>query len=78
MVLVSALGNGLIEVNFCSSITTISPFSTSLTKVAPIISSAQVSDAKMCEFFNLPITKGLIPKGSLTPTNFLFVNKTRE
>ena len=32
----------------------------------------------MYEFFNFPITKGLIPKGSLTPTSFLFVNKTRE
>ena len=58
--------------------TTISPFSTSLTNVAPTISRAQVSDAKMYEFFNFPITNGLIPKGSLTPTNFLFVIKISE
>ena len=37
------------------------PFSTSLTNLAPIISSAQVSEAKTKLLFNLPITKGLIP-----------------
>ena len=46
--------------------------------VAPTMSSAHVSDAKIKEFFNFPITKGLIPNGSLTPTNFLFVINTRE
>ena len=58
--------------------TIISPFSTSLINVAPTISKAQVSDARMKEFFILPITKGLMPKGSLTPINFLFVIITRE
>ena len=36
---------------------------------APIISKAQVSDVNTYEFFNFPITRGLIPKGSLTPIN---------
>ena len=40
------LGNGFILSNPFSVITTISPFSTSLTNLAPIISKAQVSDAK--------------------------------
>ena len=31
------------------------------------MSRAQVSEANIYELFNLPITKGLIPKGSLTP-----------
>ena len=57
------LGKGLIDLNFSFSTITISPFSTSLIKDAPTISKAQVSDAKMNEFFNFPITKGLIPKG---------------
>ena len=37
------------------------------------MSNAQVSDAKIYEFFSFPKTKGLIPKGSLAPINFLFV-----
>ena len=58
--------------------TTISPFSTSLTNEAPTISNAHVSDAKIKDPFNLPITNGLIPNGSLTPTNFLLVIITKE
>ena len=42
-------------------IITISPFSTSLTYLAPIISKAHVSDAKTGEPFKSPKTKGLIP-----------------
>ena len=72
------LGNGFIEFSSPFSIIIISPFSTSLMKVAPTISKAQVSEAKMYEPFNLPITNGLIPIGSLTPTNFLFVIITKE
>ena len=45
------LGYGFILFNSSFSIITISPFSTSLTKVAPTISNAQVSDAKIKEFF---------------------------
>ena len=56
---------GLTDFKLLFSITTISPFSTSLTKVAPTISNAQVSDAIIYESFNFPITKGLIPNGSL-------------
>ena len=41
------LGKGFIDFNFLSSIDTTSPFSTSLTKLAPIMSSAQVSEAKI-------------------------------
>jgi len=40
------LGNGFILSNPFSVIMTISPFSTSLINFAPIISKAQVSDAK--------------------------------
>ena len=41
------LGKGLIVLMLLFSTITISPFSTSLTKLAPTISKAQVSDAKM-------------------------------
>ena len=60
------------------SITITSPFSTSLINDAPTISKAHVSDAKIKDSFNLPITKGLIPKGSLTPISFLLVRITNE
>ena len=40
------LGNGFMLCNPFSVIITISPFSTPLTNFAPIISSAQVSEAK--------------------------------
>ena len=46
---------------------------TSLRNIQPFF-----SDANMYEFLSLPITNGLMPKGSLTPTNFLFVIKIRE
>ena len=61
-----------------SEITIISPFSTSLIYLAPIISKAQVSDARTGAPFKSPRTKGRIPYGSLTPINFLFVNITNE
>ena len=32
----------------------------------------------MYEFLSLPITNGLIPKGSLTPISFLLVISTSE
>ena len=54
-------GKGLMLFNSLFSIYTISPFSTSLTNFAPIISSAQVSEEKIYELFNFPITNGLIP-----------------
>ena len=44
-----------------SDITTISPFSTSRTYLAPIISKAQVSDAKTGAPFRSPSTSGRIP-----------------
>ena len=71
------VGKGLILFISLFSITTISPFSISLTNLAPTISKAHVSEAKMYESFNLPKTKGLIPKGSLIPINFLLVISTR-
>ena len=60
------------------SITIISPLSTSLKNLAPIISKAQVSEAKTYEFFNLPITKGLIPKGSLTPIIYFVLTSLKH
>ena len=56
-----------------SDMITISPFSTSLTNLAPIMSKAQGSESKTYDSWSLPIIKGRIPKGSLTPINFLFV-----
>ena len=60
-------GKGLMLFNSLFSMQTISPFSTSLTNFAPIMSNAQVSEANIYDLFNFPITKGLIPNGSLTP-----------
>ena len=71
------MGKGLILFIFTFSITTISPFSTSLTNFAPIISRAQVSEANMYEFYNFPNIKGLIPKGSLAPIRVLFASITK-
>ena len=56
-----SLGKGLILSIPFLVIITISPFSTSLTYLAPIISKAHVSDAKTGEPFKSPKTKGLIP-----------------
>ena len=50
----------------------------SLIYLAPIISSAQVSEARTYDPFNDPKTSGRIPKGSLTPISFLFVKITNE
>ena len=50
---------------------TISPFSTSLTNFAPIISRAQVSEVIIYDLFSLPITNGRIPNGSLIPIKLL-------
>ena len=50
----------------------------SLTYFAPMISNAQVSEANTGAPLRSPRTNGLIPKGSLTPINFLLVRITRE
>ncbi len=60
------------------SIQIISPFSISLSNFAPIMSSAQVSEARTGDPFKSPKTKGLIPYGSLTPINFLLVKIIKE
>ena len=67
------LGKGFVLSISFSVIITISPFSTSLTNLAPIMSKAQVSEARTYDLFSLPITKGRIPNGSLIPISFLFV-----
>ena len=69
---------GLIDSIPFSVMIIISPFSTSLTYLAPIISNAHVSEANTGEPFLSPKTSGLIPKGSLTPISFLFVRIIRE
>ena len=61
------IGNGFKLFSSSFSIYTISPFSTSLKNLAPIISKAHVSEVNTYEFFNFPITNGRIPYGSLTP-----------
>ena len=70
------LGNGLMLLISLFSITTISPFSTSLTNFAPTMSNAQVSDARIYDSFNLPITRGLIPKGSPVSYTHLRAHET--
>ena len=74
----SSFGKGLMLSTPSSDMIIISPFSISLTYLAPIISNAQVSDANTGAPFRSPKTNGLIPRGSLTPINFLFVKITRE
>ena len=70
-------GNGLMLSILLSVITIISPFSTSLTYFAPIISNAHVSEASTGAPFKSHNTNGLIPYGSLTPISFLFVKITK-
>ena len=43
----------------------------------PNIENAHVSEASTGAPFKSPKTKGLIPKGSLTPISFLFVKTTK-
>ena len=57
------LGKGLTLLNKLFSIITISPFSTSLIKVAPTISKAHVSEASM-NVSLISQLQGLIPNGS--------------
>ena len=71
-----AFGKGFTLSSPSSVITIISPGSISLINLAPIISKAQVSDANIFAPSNSPKTRGLIPKGSLAPINFLFVSTT--
>ena len=47
--------------------------STSRTYFAPMMSSAQVSDARIGQPSSSPSTSGRMPSGSRAPTNFLFV-----
>ena len=58
--------------------TTISPGSTSRTKSAPMMSSAQVSDARIGAPSSLPSTSGRTPQGSRTPISFFEVSATSE
>ena len=55
--------NGLYDFTPSLSITTISPFTISLSNLAPIISNAQVSEEIILAFPSDPKTKGLIPRG---------------
>ena len=71
-----AFGKGLILSSPSSVITITSPGSISLINFAPIISSAHVSEANIFAPSNSPKMRGLIPKGSLAPINFLLVNTT--
>src|SRR5437868_1995638 len=69
-------GNGLCECMPSSSNTTISPFSTSRTYFAPMMSRAQVSEARIGCPSSLPMTSGRMPKGSRAPSSFLLVRPT--
>jgi hypothetical protein len=70
-------GNGLCECIPSSSNTTTSPFSTSRTYFAPMMSSAQVSEARIGYPSSLPITSGRMPSGSRAPMSFLLVRPTK-
>ncbi len=61
-----------------SSITTISPGSTSRRNSAPMMSSAQVSDDRTQPSPSRPITSGRTPSGSRTPISFERVIATTE
>ena len=69
-------GNGLCECTPSSSKTTTSPFSTSRTYFAPMMSSAQVSEARIGQPSSLPSTSGRMPSGSRAPISFLLVRPT--
>ena len=70
-------GNGLCDCMPSSSNTTTSPFSTSRTYLAPMMSSAQVSEARIGQPSSLPITSGRMPNGSRAPISFLLVSPTK-
>ena len=69
---------GLIDCDAVVVATTISPCSTSRTKRAPMMSSAQVSDARIGQPSRSPSTSGRMPSGSRTPISFLLVSATSE
>ena len=69
-------GNGRKLCTPSREITTTSPFSTSRTNLAPIISSAQVSEARIQLPFSSPSTSGRMPSGSRAPISFLLVSAT--
>ena len=71
-------GNGLWLCAPSSSNTSTSPFSTSRTYFAPMMSSAQVSEARIGQPSSVPITSGRMPSGSRAPTSFLLVRPTNE
>ena len=56
-------------------ITTTSPFSMSRTNFAPMMSSAQVSDARIRQPSSSPSTSGRMPSGSRAPISFLLVRR---
>ena len=69
-------GNGLWLCTPSSSNTTISPCSMSRTNLAPMMSSAQVSEARIGLPSSSPSTSGRMPSGSRTPISFLLVSAT--
>ena len=71
-------GNGLWLCAPSSSNTRISPGSTSRTYLAPIMSSAQVSDVRIGQPSRSPSTSGRMPSGSRAPISFLLVSATSE
>ena len=56
--------------------TTTSPFSTSRTNLAPMMSSAQVSEQRIGLPSSSPSTSGRMPSGSRAPISFLLVSAT--
>ena len=69
---------GLIERSPLPSTMTISPGSTSRTKRAPMMSSAQLSDVRIQESSRRPITSGRTPIGSRTPSSASLVSISSE
>ncbi len=69
--------NGLTDVRPCSSITRISPGSTSRSTLASIRSSAQVSEASTHASSSRPSVSGRKPEGSRTPMTDVGVSSSR-
>ena len=59
-----------------ASMTTTSPFSMSRTNLAPMMSSAQVSEHRIGQPLSSPSTSGRMPSGSRAPISFLLVSAT--
>ena len=73
---IGCAGNGLRLLTPLASMTITSPFSMSRTNLAPMMSSAQVSEQRIGQPSSSPSTSGRMPSGSRAPISFLLVSAT--